>query len=204
MNSEAILDFWFGPTKDDPAEAMGRYSFWFNADPETDESIQSKFSVEVERAKAGVLPDWESRAQSWVALIVVLDQFPRNLYRGTRSAFELDPVAQKIAESGFARHLDAGLGVSEYLFCLMPFQHAEDINLQREAVDRGEALRGQAPHEWRAVIETFQGSAKKHLSIIQEFGRFPHRNKILGRTSTKAETIFLSRGTGSFGQTPRV
>jgi uncharacterized protein (DUF924 family) len=85
----------------------------------------------------------------------------------------------------------------------MPFQHAEDLALQAEAVRRGDAVLATAPPEWAALIEDFQGSARKHLALIQRFGRFPHRNVLLGRTSTPEEQAFLDSGSGSFGQAPK-
>ncbi len=203
MDPEQLLQFWFADAASDAGKAEERYLFWFQATPETDAVIRVRFSDLVRQAQAGGLAPWESRPRGWLALIIVLDQLPRNLYRGTAAAFAADPLAQHAARRGFEHSFHASLSVLEQLFCLMPFQHAEDLALQEESVRRGAAVLATAPAEWTALIEDFQGSARKHLSIIQRFGRFPHRNVLLGRMSTPEEQAFLDSGSGSFGQAPK-
>lgn len=203
MDPEQLLQFWFADAASDACKAEERYPFWFQATPETDTAIRTRFSDLVGQAQSGGLASWESHSRGWLALIITLDQLPRNLYRGTAAAFATDPLAQHVARRGFERSFYSSLGVLEQLFCLMPFQHAEDLTLQEEAVRRGDAVLAIAPAEWTALIEDFQGSARKHLSIIQRFGRFPHRNILLGRISTPEEQAFLDSGSGSFGQAPK-
>ena len=203
MDPEQLLQFWFADAAADVRKAEARYPFWFQATPETDAVIRTRFSDLVRQARSGGLASWESHPRGWLALIIALDQLPRNLYRGTAAAFAADPLAQHVTRRGFERSLYASLSVLEQLFCVMPFQHAEDLDLQEEAVRRGEAVLATAPAEWTALIEDFQGSARKHLSIIRRFGRFPHRNVLLGRTSTPEEQAFLDSGSGSFGQAPK-
>ena len=111
------------------------------------------FPISSGRAQSGGLASWESRRRGWLALIIALDQLPRNLYRGTAAAFAADPLAQHVARRGFERSLYSSLSVLEQLFCLMPFQHAEDLTLQEEAVRRGDAVLAMAPAEWTALIE---------------------------------------------------
>lgn len=203
MDPEQLLQFWFADAASNARKAEERYLFWFQATPETDAAIYTRFSDLVRQAQSGGLASWESHSRGWLALIIALDQLPRNLHRGTATAFAADPLAQHVARRGFERSFYSSLSVPEQLFCLMPFQHAEDLALQEEAVRRGDALLATASSEWTALIEDFQGSARKHLSIIQRFVRFPHRNVLLGRTSTPEEQAFLDSGSGSFGQAPK-
>ncbi len=204
MDPEQILQFWFAASAADAAQAKKRYAFWFKATPEIDAAIRTRFVDLVAQAQAGGLESWETAPRSWLALIILLDQFPRNLYRGTAAAFAGDPLAQHVAQRGFGQYLPStcpsNLSVIEQAFCLMPLQHAEQLSLQEEALRRGEELLALAATEWQEQLEEFQGSARKHFALIQRFGRFPHRNVILGRESTLEEQEFLDSGSGSFGQ----
>ena len=203
MDPETILEFWFADAAADPKKAAARNPFWYEGTPETDATIRDRFSDVVERARAGGLTDWEMQPRSWLALLVVLDQFPRNIYRGTAAAFACDPLAQREARRGWDAGRHESLHVIETVFCIMPFQHAEDLGLQHEALRRGAVLLTTAPAEWKAVVEQFQGFARKHVHLIERFGRFPHRNALLGRHSTPEEQAYLDAGTGFFGQAPK-
>ncbi len=203
MDPEQILQFWFADSAADADKAKERYAFWFKATPEIDAAIRTQFVDLVSQAQAGGLESWETAPRSWLALILLLDQFPSNLYRGTAAAFASDLRAQHVAQRGFRLSLPSTLNVIEQAFCLMPLQHAEQLSLQEEALRRGEELLTQAAPEWQEQLEEFQGSARKHFAIIQRFGRFPHRNVILGRESTLEEQGFLDSGSGSFGQAPK-
>lgn len=203
MDPETILEFWFADAAADPKKAAAHNPFWYEGTPETDARVRARFSDVVERARAGGLTDWEAQSRSWLALLVVLDQFPRNIYRGTASAFACDPLAQRVARRGWDAGRHESLKVIETAFCLMPFQHAEDLDLQHEALRRGEALLASAPAEWKAVVKQFQGFARKHVYLIERFGRFPHRNVLLSRHSTPEEQAYLDAGTGFFGQAPK-
>lgn len=203
MDPETILDFWFADAAADPKKAVARNPFWYEGTPETDATIRARFSDMVERARSGGLTDWEAQPRSWLALLVVLDQFPRNIYRGTAAAFACDPLAQSVAQRGWNARRQESLRVIEAVFCLMPFQHAEDLDLQHEALRRGEALLASASAEWKTLVNQFQGFARKHVYLIERFGRFPHRNVLLGRPSTPEEQAYLDAGTGFFGQVPK-
>ena len=203
MDPEAILEFWFADAATDPDKAAARNPFWYEGTPETDATIRARFSGVVEQARAGGLAAWEAQPRSWLALIVTLDQFPRNVSRGTAAAFACDALAQGVARRGWDAGRHESLHVIEAVFCLLPFQHAEDLGLQHEALRRGEALLAAAPAEWKAVVEQFQGYARKHVYLIERFGRFPHRNALLGRVSTQEEQAYLDAGTGFFGQAPK-
>lgn len=200
MTPENILTFWFADAAHDVHVVEQRYTFWFEATPKTDQYIRNQFSDLYSQARTGALKTWQTAPRSCLALIIVLDQFPRNLFRGTPAAFATDPQAQQICQQGLAQGYLSELTLAEQLFFLMPLQHAEDIALQEESVRLSEALLTQTPSDWHGFLNSFLGSTRKHLSIIQRFGRFPHRNVILGRESTPDEQAFLDSGSGSFGQ----
>jgi uncharacterized protein (DUF924 family) len=132
--------------------------------------------------------------------VIVLDQFPRNIHRGRPLAFAHDDHALRVTRRGVADgHLEA-LTTMEQAFLLMPFQHCEDLDCQREGMALFERLLASAPPPWRAVAENVVNYARLHLELIERFGRFPHRNAILGRTSTRAELEYLRSSPESFGQ----
>ena len=202
ITAEHILSFWFANATHDPNQAQERYDFWFRATPEIDAEIRQRFADLYSQARAGELQAWEASPHSCLALIIVLDQFPRNLYRATPAAFATDSQAQTLVKHGLTQSYQSALSWIEQAFFLMPLQHAEQPSLQQESVRRSQQLLNQAPAEWRKILDSFHRSAEKHLSIIQQFGRFPHRNSILGRASTPEEQAFLDAGSGSFGQAP--
>lgn len=175
-------------------------AFWFRSHPETDESIAQRFAPIVRDAALGSLTGWQAHPQSCLTLILVLDQFPRNIYRGTPAAFENDQRALSVTRRGIAAgHLGA-LQTVEQAFFLMPFQHVEDVDSQREGVILFEKMVDDAPADWRSVADGFLSYARQHLEIVERFGRFPHRNAILGRVSTPAEREYLESHGESFGQ----
>jgi uncharacterized protein (DUF924 family) len=197
---EDILQFWFGDALAEPAAAARRTSFWFGAAPAVDEEIARRFGTVLRSAVSGALAHWESQARSCLAVIVVLDQFPRNIYRGTSAAFACDAQALGITRRGVAVGYLRALRIPEQAFFLMPFQHAEDRAAQREGLALFERLHGEAPAEWRAFTQGIIDFARLHLDIVERFGRFPHRNGILGRVSTAPELEYLAANSQSFGQ----
>lgn len=180
-----VLAFWFG----EPAErALGRpRDAWFRKDDGFDAAIRARFGALVDEARAGGPAGWESDDDGALALLVVCDQFPRNLFRGDARAFALDARALALAKRVVAEGRDARLRPVERAFVYLPFEHSESLADQREAVRLFGALRGDPDaggyHEW----------ALKHLEVIERFGRFPHRNEALGRTSTAQELAFLAQ-----------
>ncbi len=202
MSPDQLLTLWFADTVVDAQAADKRYAFWFEASPDIDALIRDRCAGLYVQARDGGLDAWQTTARSCLALIIALDQLPRNLFRGTPAAFGTDLQAQRICQHGLDNTYLAQLAPAEQAFFLMPLQHAEDLALQHESVRRCEALLAQAPPDWQAFFTSWLGFAQKHLSIIQRFGRFPHRNVILGRRSTPDERAFLDSGSGSFGQAP--
>jgi len=200
LNPEDILVFWFADAAWDPIKAEERRTFWFEANPTTDAAIANQYAQAVYEAGAGHLVEWTSVPRSCLALIILLDQFPRNLYRGTASAFQHDFEALDLSARGLDARFLPKLSVVEKTFFLMPFEHSEDVTVQRRGVRLFEELTEQAPPDWKSCAQRSLDFARSHLAIIQRFGRFPHRNVLLGRESTQAELEYLKSGGESFGQ----
>lgn len=197
---DEILEFWFADALNSPAAAARRNEFWFSANAEVDRTIWEKYGDTVADAAAGHYDKWAETARGRLALIIVLDQFPRNIYRGTAEVFRCDRVAMALAEAGVTRGHLAGLTVPEQTFMLMPFQHSEDIEEQRAGVALMQGLVAEAGPDWRALAQGYADYAVLHHDIILEFGRFPHRNQVLGRQATPAESAYLKGGGATFGQ----
>jgi uncharacterized protein (DUF924 family) len=197
---EAVLDFWFGESAADADAAAARSSVWYGASSEVDRQIADRFGDWVEAAAAGELDAWRATARGRLALVILLDQFPRNLHRGSGAAFDHDRSALALAREGAANgHLDE-LQPIEQVFLLMPYQHTEDLALQREGVAYFERIAREAPPSWRAQLDNVLDFARRHLAIVERFGRFPHRNEALGRQATPAERRYLEDGGERFGQ----
>jgi uncharacterized protein (DUF924 family) len=196
---EEILEFWFG--EGDPIQAfLARQEAWFKADPAFDAELGRRFGKTLEAAIRGELDPWKASARGRLALILCLDQFSRNLFRGKPEAFAQDPAALALVLEGLERGTDAALSVPERAFFYMPLQHAEDPSIQELSVRSFERLAEGAPAAIRSHLEGFAAYARGHRDIIARFGRFPHRNRVLGRESTPEETAFLSGGGPTFGQ----
>jgi uncharacterized protein (DUF924 family) len=159
---------------------------WFAKDPRFDERIRRRFAAACEAAARGELGGWEASAQGALALLLLLDQFPRNLYRGSARAFEADPLARAVAARAIARGFDRRTGPALRPFFYLPFQHSESLEDQDRAVALCETLERAGGESARA--------ARQHREIIHRFGRFPHRNAALGRVSTPEESRFLAEG----------
>jgi uncharacterized protein (DUF924 family) len=203
--ARSVRDFWFGPQPLTAAELSRRVRFWFGGEASAgrarrDAQIRTRFTRLLERAAAGELSAWADGPRRRLSLIILLDQFPRNLFRGSARAYACDEQALALTLSGMQGAADAALTVIERLFFYMPLQHAERREVQDEAVAAYRRLRQEAPEELQEVFESAQRSAENHRAIIEQFGRFPHRNQALGRESTEAELAWLRAGGASFGQ----
>lgn len=200
-----VRDFWFGKLPPSAAELNRRMRFWFGEDSSgvrqrRDEIIRTRFVGLLERAAAGALSGWADGPRRRLSLIILLDQFPRNIFRGTARAFAYDEQALGLTLSGMQSAADAALDVVERLFFYMPLQHAESREVQDESVAAYRRLRTEAPRELHAPFEGAARSAENHRAIIEQFGRFPHRNDLFGRTSTPQEIEWLTKGGATFGQ----
>jgi uncharacterized protein (DUF924 family) len=197
---EEVLGFWFGGALDDPAEASAREPFWFGASAEADARIRERFAPAVVAAGRGELEAWARAPRSALALVLLLDQFPRNVWRGTPQAFAHDERALRVARESVSRGDLGRLAPLEQAFLVLPFQHSESLADQAESVRLSSAIAREAPAAWRPILERYLDFARQHLALIERFGRFPHRNRILGRTSTPAEEAYVRGGGASFGQ----
>jgi uncharacterized protein (DUF924 family) len=187
-----VLAYWFEPRPATAAEVDARRRFWFEGSEATDREIRARFGALVARARAGELDDWRATPRGTLALLILLDQFSRNLDRGRPEAFSHDPVALGIATEGFAAGQFDDLDLAERLFAALPFRHAEDVAAQTRAVELAVRDALTAPPIYRDFAIYSVDWARKHLDVIVRFGRFPHRNAALGRESTAGEREYLA------------
>jgi uncharacterized protein (DUF924 family) len=187
---DEILEFWFGAPH---APNYGKErSFWFTKNPEFDREVCDRFLPIYTQAAAGELDNWQDLPQSCLALLLLLDQFPRNMFRGTPRSFATDAKAQVLANSAIAKGFDQDLLPVQRWFIYLPFEHSENLADQQRCVDLFSTLQGD-PDSAKTI-----DYALRHKSIIERFGRFPHRNKILGRETTPEEAEFLKQRGSSF------
>lgn len=172
---------------------------WFGGGPELDAQIRQLFGAQVAQALDGGLVDWEAEPLHRLALVILLDQFTRNIFRGQARAFAGDTRAQQLVREAQAQGLDEQLPWVGRVFLYMPLMHAEDLALQEECVRRFTHLVAAAPTELRATMADNLRFAEQHRDIIARLGRFPYRNAALGRSSTAQEIEFLQNGP-RFGQ----
>lgn len=187
-----VLTFWFGAPGEDTSYAACR-KLWFGKAPEFDRAIAERFRSLIEQAAAGQLDSWQRTSQGALALLILLDQFPRNLYRGTPQAFASDLKALAVAKTAIDRKFDQELAPLQRIFVYLPLEHSEMLPNQMRSVALFEKLSADAPE----LQDTFD-YAIKHRDVIDRFGRFPHRNAILGRFSTPEEIEFLQQPGSSF------
>jgi uncharacterized protein (DUF924 family) len=183
-----VLLFWFGA----PLEQGKRHKNWFEKNAAFDREIRERFLPLYEKAAGGQLAHWKQRAADCLALIVVLDQFPRNIFRDEARAFAADPLALEAARHAVAQGFDSTLRPVERLFMYLPFEHSERLEDQLRACELMEPLRA-----FPETADTYR-YAQAHRDIVQRFRRFPHRNAALGRTSTAEEIEFLKQPGSGF------
>lgn len=191
MNPQDVLDFWFGAAGS--VEFGSARAAWFRKDASFDRLIEQRFGATVHAALGGGLRDWERSGASCLARIIVLDQFTRNMFRDTPKAFAGDALALRSTRTMLERGDDAALLPVQRAFVYLPLEHAEDLAAQERCVALFTALAD--PHEsMRSMLDY----AVRHRDVIQRFGRFPHRNAVLGRASTAEELAFLEQPGSSF------
>jgi uncharacterized protein (DUF924 family) len=183
---DEVLAFWFGPPERADLEEPGPH--WFSKDAAFDREIAVRFGPLVERALRDELADWGWEHGPALARILLLDQFTRNAFRDTPQAFAGDALALRAARTMVERGQDGLLRPLQRVFVYLPFEHAEDLAAQQEALRLFGRLAEAAP-----ALADYLEWARKHHAVIERFGRFPHRNAILGRTSTPAEIAFLEQ-----------
>jgi uncharacterized protein (DUF924 family) len=189
---DEILLFWFGEPQDDKAYYDEWQSRWFNATPQFDQEVRDRFTDDYQRAATRQLTDWQTSPRSGLALVLLVDQFPRNMFRGKSQAFATDALARETALTLIEAGFDHQLLPVERSFVYLPFMHSEALVDQQSSVSLFQQL-AQEREYLNSVTYAVQ-----HLHIIERFGRFPHRNVILGRASTPEEAAFLSQPDSSF------
>lgn len=193
-----VLRFWLGAHPLDAQAMQATQARWFQKDAAFDAELRTRFLPTIEAARAGRLDRWAQHAESWLALLIVLDQFPRNAFRGQPESFASDAQALAIALEGIARGHDTAVPPMARIFCYLPLEHAEDTAMQARAVALFQALRDAPDAEPRRFFEVTLDYARKHQDVIARFGRFPHRNAILGRVSTAEELAYLAQPGAGF------
>jgi uncharacterized protein (DUF924 family) len=195
-----VLDFWFADDVLDSPRLDSRMNRWFGNDAELDEQIRHEFGPLVNLASDGKLMHWTDAPESRLALIILLDQFRRNIYRGLAEAFARDNMAIRICIEGTVAGDYKYLKPVQRLFFFMPLQHSESLKIQKKSVSIFGKLAESVSETFRETFLTTADFAELHHDIIAEFGRFPHRNFILGRQNTAAEATYLAGDNPSFGQ----
>lgn len=186
-----ILKFWFGHVEETIIPSENRARIWFAENPQVDTEIKSLFAFELERAIKGEFAHWETVPHGQLALIILLDQFSRHVYRNKPEAFAQDDYALSICQRGIEHHKDHDLSLIERVFYYFPLLHAEHIRCQELAIQSYQVLVELAFPETRIIYESFFKFANHHYNIIRRFGRFPQRNAILSRKSTAEELDYL-------------
>jgi len=194
-----LISHWFAQTLDEPATITGRMGWWFSADEKRDQVMADRFSGLVEECAAGHHYHWLDDPEGRLAMILALDQLPRNLFRGTPRAFSNDSYTAALCLAAAHTGQDKALKPIQRAFLYMPLQHFEDLQAQEAGVQLYERLAEENP-EWPVFAEGFTAFARLHRDIIARFGRFPHRNKILNRDSTAEEAEYLAGDAPMFGQ----
>jgi len=188
---QSLLDWWFGPSLSSAEVAAARGGLWFGMRDSQDAEARERFGALVDQALDGSLVEWCETPEGWLALILLLDQLPRMIHRGTPLAFAGDRRAQALVREGLAQGWDAQLPAIRRVFVYLVFEHAEDLATQNQAVALYSALRDTQPAAERELFHGYLDYAERHQRVIARFGRFPHRNAILGRASTAEEIAFL-------------
>jgi uncharacterized protein (DUF924 family) len=191
--SEEVLAFWFGEPASDREAAMAKVRRWFRGGAELDDEVVGRFGAAVEAALAGELDAWAATPRGRLALIILLDQLTRNMFRGDARTYEGDAKAQALALEGFARGDDRALAFVERMFMAMPLLHSEDPAHHALLAEVTPENVMSPPPEYEQMAAMHLEQIDKYRDIIARFGRFPHRNAILGRATTPEEAAWLER-----------
>ena len=192
----ALLEWWFGSAESPSEVAKAKGELWFGKDQAQDAEAKSRFGDLVESALSGGLKEWTESPDGWLALVLLLDQLPRMIYRDTPRAFAGDERAQKLVAHGLKLGRDQHLDPLHRSFIYLVLEHTENLDAQNQAVARFTDLLPLLPATDREFLTSSLDYAERHREVIKRFGRFPHRNDILGRVSTPEEIEFL-KGHGS-------
>ncbi|MDO9618357.1 MAG: DUF924 family protein [Pseudomonas sp.] len=193
---QPLLNWWFGAAgRGSGATAVevaaSRTALWFGKQDRQDAQAREQFGALVEQALAGGLHDWQGEPEGWLATLLLLDQLPRMIFRDTPRAFAGDPLARPLALHGLTQGWDQQLPPIQRVFTYLVLEHAEDLALQHQAVQLFQVLFAHAATAERELFAGYLDYAERHQRVIARFARFPHRNQILGRTSSAEESAFL-------------
>jgi len=197
---DAILAFWFREQELSAPQIDRRMDIWFGEDEVFDLECKKDFADDVGKASEGELDYWAHQPRGRLALILLLDQFRRNIYRNTAEAFAMDKAALKLCVEGAMEKKDQGLTPIQRAFFYMPLQHAESRKVQAKGVELYKRLVEAVSPTYRETFETIAQFAELHHDIVEQFGRFPHRNKLLSRENTPEEDKYLAGDSPNFGQ----
>jgi uncharacterized protein (DUF924 family) len=186
-SSEEVLAFWFGAAGQAEQPAQDRMQLWFQGGAEVDREIRERFGADLARARRGELNAWAETPRGRLALIILLDQFSRNVYRGSGDAFASDALSLQLTLDGLDRGQDQALSCVEQLFFVLPLEHAEDLPMQERMVSYVNAWAKNLPEALQGMAQGVRDFAQLHREVIARFGRFPTRNAALGRRSTPEE-----------------
>ena len=193
-----VLKYWFGELDDDGHPRRDRSALWWKKDAATDDELRERFGDDVQAALGGRRDDWAASPRGRLALILLLDQLTRNIHRDTPGAFAGDPRARELCLEGLERGEDRHLAPIQRVFFYLPLEHAEDERLQLRSCSLYAKLRDEVPAHLTEAYAGYLDYAEQHRVIIERFGRFPHRNAILGRQPTVEELHFLEQPGSSF------
>ena len=207
MSTETISEivaFWLGSSLENPEAAFSRKDWWYKGGRPVDEDIRARFGDLVPQACARQLMAWQSTPNGALALILLLDQFTRNLYRNTPQAYGGDACAFEVLNQAIDEKLDTALPPVSRIWFYHPFHHAEDAEDQDRGLDLLNMLLKEATAEWQPYVKLSIEGWTRHRNIVARFGRFPHRNAVLSRDSTSEEKKFLRTNNEAFGQGPKL
>ena len=187
-----LLNWWFGESAAANEIAKQKQGLWFGYKPEQDAEAHARFGDLTVQALGGGLGDWAESPHGWLALVLLLDQLPRMIYRGTSQAFAGDERALQLVREGMAHGGDVLLAPIQRAFIYLVLEHAENLQLQEQAVAQFQMLHGLVAPDEQPLFADFLDFAERHRDVIARFGRFPHRNDVLGRATTETEVTFLA------------
>ncbi len=194
-----ILDFWIGDARENPIAVDSQHKMWFGKSPQTDRLIARRFLDTLAELASGLAHDWAQRGpRARLAAIIALDQFSRNIFRDTAGAFENDPLALALAKRAIEAGEDVGLSEVERIFFYLPLEHSEALEDQETSVRLFERLVDDSRPGFLDLVSSTLEYAIAHRDVIARFGRFPHRNGILGRTNTPEEEDYLAQPGAGF------
>ena len=196
----AINAFWLGESQTSPEEGLARKDWWYRGGTVVDDEIRARFGDFIIQACERKLMNWSQTAEGALALVLLLDQFTRNIYRHSPDAYRGDPCAMDVVMAAISSKVDRELHPVSRIWLYHPFHHSELISKQDYGLSLLEQLKASSPEEWQPYVQHSINGWTRHRNIVAEFGRFPHRNDVLGRESTSDELAYLAKGADAFGQ----